>query len=126
MVNLTNYDDQFILDLIKQVNGNPYKCTANVQYAVKGNNLIPVLVIYQDCSIDWDDEYSTIFCERVDAVDFCNEVGMSIFDMETMLEYYSAEAFQQMVNDLEYEEEYEEWMAQELAWYNHARMMGWE
>lgn len=126
MVNLTNYDDQFILDLIKQVNGNPYKCTANVQYAVKGNNLIPVLVIYQDCSIDWDDEYSTIFCERVDAVDFCNEVGMSIFDMEAMLEYYSAEAYQQMINDLEYEEEYEEWMAQELAWYNHARMMGWE
>lgn len=126
MVNLTNYDDQFILDLIKQVNGNPYKCTANVQYAVKGNNLIPVLVIYQDCSIDWDDEYSTIFCERLDAVDFCNEVGMSIFDMEAMLEYYSAEAFQKMVNDLEYEEEYEEWMAQELAWYNHARMMGWE
>ena len=126
MVNLTNYDDQFILDLIKQVNGNPYKCTANVQYAVKGNNLIPVLVIYQDCSIDWDDEYSTIFCERVDAIDFCNEVGMSIFDMEAMLEYYSAEAYQQMINDLEYEEEYREWMAQELAWYNHARMMGWE
>ena len=126
MVNLTNYDDQFILDLIKQVKGNPYKCTANVQYAVKGNNLIPVLVIYQDCSIDWDDEYSTLFCERVDAVDFCNEVGMSIFDMEAMLEYYSAEAYQQMINDLEYEEEYREWMAQELAWYNKARMMGWE
>lgn len=126
MVNLTNYDDQFILDLIKQVNGNPYKCTANVQYAVKGNNLIPVLSIYQDNSTDWDVDDVILFCERVDAVDFCNEVGMSIFDMETMLEYYSAEAFQQMVNDLEYEEEYEEWMAQELAWYNHARMMGWE
>lgn len=126
MVNLTNYDDQFILDLIKQVNGNPYKCTANVQYAVKGNNLIPVLSIYQDNSTDWDVDDVILFCERVDAVDFCNEVGMSIFDMEAMLEYYSAEAFQQMVNDLEYEEEYEEWMAQELAWYNHARMMGWE
>jgi hypothetical protein len=126
MVNLTNYDDQFILDLIKQVNGNPYKCTANVQYAVKGNNLIPVLSIYQDNSTDWDVDDVILFCERVDAVDFCNEVGMSIFDMETMLEYYSAEAYQQMINDLEYEEEYREWMAQELAWYNHARMMGWE
>lgn len=126
MVNLTNYDDQFILDLIKQVNGNPYKCTANVQYAVKGNNLIPVLSIYQDNSTDWDVNDVILFCERVDAVDFCNEVGMSIFDMETMLEYYSAEAYQQMINDLEYEEEYREWMAQELAWYNHARMMGWE
>lgn len=126
MVNLTNYDDQFILDLIKQINGNPYKCTANVQYAVKGNNLIPVLSIYQDNSTDWDVDDVILFCERVDAVDFCNEVGMSIFDMETMLEYYSAEAYQQMINDLEYEEEYREWMAQELAWYNHARMMGWE
>jgi hypothetical protein len=126
MVNLTNYDDQFILDLIKQVNGNPYKCIANVQYAVKGNNLIPVLSIYQDNSTDWDVDDVILFCERVDAVDFCNEVGMSIFDMETMLEYYSAEAYQQMINDLEYEEEYREWMAQELAWYNHARMMGWE
>lgn len=126
MVNLTNYDDQFILDLIKQVNGNPYKCTANVQYAVKGNNLIPVLSIYQDNSTDWDVDDVILFCERVDAVDFCNEVGMSIFDMEAMLEYYSAEAYQQMINDLEYEEEYREWMAQELAWYNKARMMGWE
>ena len=126
MVNLTNYNDQFILDLIKQVNGNPYKCTANVQYAVRGNNLIPVLEIYQDNSTDWNVNDAILFCERVDAVDFCNEVGMSIFDMEAMVEYYSAEAYQQMINDLEYEEEYSEWMAQELAWYNKARMMGWE
>ena len=60
MRNLTNYDDQFILYLIEQAKGNPYKCTANVQYSVGFNKLIPMLVIYQDASIGWNDEYVTI------------------------------------------------------------------
>ena len=129
MVNLTNYDDQFILDLIKQVKGNPYKCTVNVQYAVKGNSLIPVLVIYQDCSIDWNDEYSTIFCEKVEAVNFCDDSHISIDDLHAMQEYYDSIAIQDSIEDIEYEqecEEYERALYEEDSWYIHARQMGWE
>jgi hypothetical protein len=129
MVNLTDYNDQFILDLIKQVKGNPYKCTANVQYAVGFNKLIPILVIYQDCSIDWDDEYSTIFYEKVDAVDFCDDNHISIGDLHTMQEYYDSIAIQKSIEDIEYEqecEEYERALYEEYSWYIHARQMGWE
>jgi hypothetical protein len=129
MRNLTEYNDQFILNLIGQAKGNPYKCTANVQYAVKGNNLIPVLVIYQDCSIGWDDEYSTIFCEKVDAVDFCDDNHISIDDLHTMQEYYDSIAIQNSIEDIEYEqecEEYERALYEEYSWYVHARQMGWE
>ena len=128
MRNLTEYNDQFILNLIEQVKGNPYKCTANVQYAVEGNHLIPVLVIYQDISLGWDDEYATVFCERKEAVDFCDE-SMSIGDLFAMIEYYTETSFQANVNDIEYEaecEEYEAALEAEHAWYIKARQMGWE
>ena len=32
----------------------------------------------------------------------------------------------EIIEDEEEEDMYDEWMAEELAWYNHARMMGWE
>lgn len=126
MRNLTDYNDQFILDLIKQVNGNPYKCTANVQYAVRFNRLIPVLVIYQDYSIGWDCDDRVIFCKDTAIIDFCDEMCISISDADNMLDYYSTVEFQKTVNDIEYEEEYDEWLYQEFAWYSHARQMGWE
>lgn len=129
MVNLTKYHDLFILHLIKQVNGNPYKCTANVQYAVGINRLIPMLVIYQDCSTDWDYEYSTIFCEKVDAVNFCSDNCISINDLHSMEEYYDSIAIQNGIEDIEYEqecEEYEEALYEEYSWYIKARQMGWE
>ena len=102
MRNLTNYNDQFILKLIKQVKGNPHKCTANVQYAVEFNKLIPMLVIYQDISIGWDYEYATIFCERVDTVNFCSDNCISIEDLRIMQEYYDSIAFQKNIDDIEY------------------------
>ena len=129
MKNLTTYNDQFILGLIKQVKGNPYKCTANVQYAVGSNKLIPMLVIYQDISLDWDYEYATIFCERVDAVNFCDDNHISIDDLHAMQEYYDSVAFQKNIDDIEYElacEEYERDLYEEYSWYIHARQMGWE
>ena len=128
MRNLTEYNDQFILSLIKQVKGNPYKCTANVQYAVEGNHLIPVLVIYQDINLGWDDEYATVFCERTEAVDFC-DCRMSIGNLFAMIEYYTKISFQISVNDIEYEaecEEYEAALEAEHSWYIKARQMGWE
>lgn len=129
MRNLTNYDDQFILDLIKQVKGNPYKCTANVQYAVGFNKLIPMLVIYQDISEGWDHEYSTIFCEKADAVNFCSDNCISIEGLRAMQEYYDSVALQKSIEDIEYEqecEEYERALQAEYDWYIKARQMGWE
>ena len=129
MRNLTEYNDQFILHLIKQVKGNPYKSIANVQYAVGFNRLIPMLVIYQDVSEGWDYEYSTIFCEKEDAVNFCDDNHISIGDLHAMQEYYSSVAFQKNVDDIEYElecEEYEKALYEEYSWYIYARQMGWE
>ena len=128
MRNLTEYNDQFILSLIEQAKGNPYKCTANVQYAVEGNNLIPVLVIYQDNSKDWDIDDAVLFCERTEAVDFCDE-NMSIGDLFAMSDYYKKISFQANVNDIEYMiecGEYENALQEEHKWYLKARQMGWE
>ena len=128
MRNLTEYNDQFILNMIEQVKGNPYKCTANVQYAVEGNHLIPVLVIYQDNSIGWEIDDAVLFCERTEAVDFCDE-RMSIGDLFAMIEYYTKISFQANVNDIEYEiaaEDYAKALQEEYSWYIKARQMGWE
>lgn len=128
MKNLTEYNDQFILGLIEQAKGNPYRCTANVQYGVEGNHLFPVLVIYQDISEGWENNDAVLFCERTEAVDFCDE-HMSIEDLSIMVDYYKNISFQEEINDIEYEmecEEYERALMEELAWYNHARQMGWE
>ena len=127
--NLTEYNDLFIRSLIKQANGNPYKCIASVQYSIEGDHFIPVLVIYQDNSIGWDIDDGVIFCERTAAVDFCDETNMSIDDFFTMVNYYENEAFQMEVNDIEYEvewEEYENVLQEEYNWYLKARQMGWE
>lgn len=129
MKNLTNYNSQFILSLIEQAHGNPYKCTANVQWAVEGSHIIPVLVIYQDNSQSWDIDDAVLFCERTTAIDFCDEFMLTIDDLFTMVNYYENISFQKEVNDIEYEvecEEYEQALMEELAWYNHARQMGWE
>ena len=129
MRNFTNYDDQFILHLIEQVKGNPHKCTSNVQYSVGFNKLIPMLVIYQDASMDWDDEYAIIFCEDTEAVNFCSDNCISIGDLRAMQEYYDSIAIQNGIEDIEYEqecEEYERALYEEYSWYIHARQMGWE
>ena len=125
MRNLTEYSDQYILDLIEDCNANPYKCTANVQWTVGFNKLIPVLCIYQDSSIDWDNDDRCIFCEQTALIDLCEEMCMSIWDAKAMLEYYSKQSFQKNVNDIEYEiecEEYEAALEAEHSWY----IKGWE
>lgn len=129
MRNLTEYNDQFILNLIKQVKGNPYKSTAIVQYAVSFNKLIPVLCIYQDFSQGWDYDDRCIFCEQTALLDLCEEMHMSVWDAKAMIEYYSEQSFQKNVNDIEYEiecEEYEAALEAEHSWYIKARQMGWE
>ena len=124
MRNLTEYNDQFILSLIEQVKGNPYKCTANVQYAVGFNKLIPMLVIYQDYSTGWDYDDRQIFCETKEAVDFCLDNCMTLEDLKAMQEYYDTVALQHGIDDAEYEkecEEYEQALYEEYSWYIQAR-----
>ena len=129
MRNFTNYNDQLILHLIGQVKGNPHKCTANVQYAVGFNKLIPMLVIYQDYSTGWDYDERQIFCETTEAVDFCLDNCMTLEDLKAMQEYYDTVGFQHAIDDAEYEkecEEYEQALYEEYSWYIKARQMGWE
>lgn len=51
---------------------------------------------------------------------FSEDMGMNLSDIEGLL----------VTEELQYlkekEEEYDLAMVEELAWYNHARMMGWE
>ena len=61
---------------------------------------------------------------------FSEDMGMNLSDIDALLYITSLEEFQYV--EYEKEEEYEEYeeydlaMVEELAWYNHARMMGWE
>lgn len=119
MRNKSKYNDQFILGLIKQVNGNPYTCTAFEQYAVVGNHIVPVLMICQD---DVDADEAILFCERTEAVDFCDG-NMTIGDLFAMVYYYEKISFQKNVNDIEYEDEckeYEAALQKQYSWYKTA------
>jgi hypothetical protein len=129
MKNLTDYSDQYILSLMEDANANPHKCTANVQYAVSSNKIVPVLCIYQDFSKDWDYDDRCIFCEQTALLDLCDWMGISLWIAHNMVDYYKEESFQNNVNDLEYEvecEEYEAALEAEHSWYIKARQNGWE
>lgn len=62
---------------------------------------------------------------------FSEDTGMNLSDIEGLPaaeELQEAQCIQYQL-EYEYEEKEEEYsldMAEELAWYNHARMMGWE
>ncbi len=58
---------------------------------------------------------------------FSEDMRMNLSDIDALLYITSLEEFQYV--EYEKEEEYDEYdlaMVEELAWYNHARMMGWE
>lgn len=118
MKNLTDYNNDYLLDIIRGLGGNPHKCTVSVQYAVVGNSLIPVLSIYEDLSKDWDIDDVIIFCERTEAVDFCDKNKMTFEDLFSRNRYYEKESFQKMVNDIEFEiEDQEYWKAVWKDWH---------
>lgn len=125
MRNLTDYDDLFISSLIEQAGGKPYKCTANVQYGVEYPRIVPFLVIYQDYSEDWDYDDRVIYCEKVETLDFCNEMHITIEDMHAMLEYYNNISFQRVVNDIEFEIEDEKYWKSLYDDLHFCKMMGW-
>lgn len=125
MRNLTDYDDLFISSLIEQAGGKPYKCTANVQYGVEYPRIVPFLVIYQDYSEDWDYDDRVIYCEKVETLDFCDEMHITIEDMHAMLEYYNNISFQRVVNDIEFEIEDEKYWKSLYDDLHFCKMMGW-
>lgn len=62
---------------------------------------------------------------------FSEDTGMNLSDIERLPAAEELQEVQYIQYQLEYEYEEEEEehnlaMAEELAWYNHARMMGWE
>lgn len=57
---------------------------------------------------------------------FSEDMGMNLSDINALLYITSSEGLQYQLECEEEEEEYDLAMVEELAWYNHARMMGWE
>lgn len=60
--------------------------------------------------------------EVIVAMQFAEDMGMNLSDLDVLLYVTSTEGLQHQLDT----EEEEEDMIEELAWYNHARMMGWE
>lgn len=57
---------------------------------------------------------------------FSEDMGMNLSDIDALLYVTSSEGLQYQLECEEKEEEYDLDMVEEHAWYNHARMMGWE
>ena len=64
--------------------------------------------------------------EIVTTLQFSEDMGINIQDISDLLYITSSEGLQYQLDTEEEEEEYNLAMVEELAWYNHARMMGWE
>lgn len=60
--------------------------------------------------------------EVIELLQFLEVMGMNPSDINDLLYITSSEGLQYQLDT----EEEEEDMMEELAWYNHARMMGWE
>lgn len=60
--------------------------------------------------------------EVITSLQFLEVMGMNPSDINDLLYITSSEGLQYQLDT----EEEEEDMIEELAWYNHARMMGWE
>ena len=60
--------------------------------------------------------------EVITLLQFAEDMAINILDIDNLLFITSSEGIQYQLDT----EEEEEDMMEELAWYNHARMMGWE
>lgn len=61
-----------------------------------------------------------------ETLQFSEDMGMNLSDIDALLYITSSEGLQYQLECEEEEEEHDLAMVEELAWYNHARMMGWE
>lgn len=64
--------------------------------------------------------------EVIATLQFSEDMGLNPSDINSLLYITSTEGIQYQLDAEEEEEEYNSAMVEELAWYNHARMMGWE
>ena len=64
--------------------------------------------------------------EIITTLQFSENMGIDPSDINTLLYITSSDGIQYQLDAEEEEEEYGQAMIEELAWYNHARMMGWE
>ena len=60
--------------------------------------------------------------EVIRLLQFLEDMGINVSDVDSLFYATSSEGLQYQLDTEEEEEEY----SSELAWYNHARMMGWE
>ena len=60
--------------------------------------------------------------EVIALLQFSEYMGINVLDIDDLFFITSSEGLQYLIDT----EEEEEDMIEELAWYNHARMMGWE
>lgn len=60
--------------------------------------------------------------EVIALLQFLEDMGINVSDIDDLFYATSSEGLQYQLDT----EEEEEDMIEELAWYNHARMMGWE
>lgn len=60
--------------------------------------------------------------EVIATLQFLEDMGINVSDIDDLFYATSSEGLQYQLDT----EEEEEDMIEELAWYNHARMMGWE
>lgn len=60
--------------------------------------------------------------EVIRLLQFLEDMGINVSDVDSLFYATSSEGLQYQLDT----EEEEEDMIEELAWYNHARMMGWE
>ena len=73
---------------------------------------------------DWNGKPAAEFITVT--LQFSEDMGMNLSDINALLYITSPEGLQYQLECGEEEEEYDLAMVEELAWYNHARMMGWE
>lgn len=64
--------------------------------------------------------------EIISTLKFSEDMGINVSDINSLLYITSTEGIQYWLDAEEEEEEYNSAMVEELAWYNHARRMGWE
>nr|UVM92000.1 MAG: hypothetical protein [Bacteriophage sp.] len=73
---------------------------------------------------DWNGKPAAEFITVT--LQFSEDMGMNLSDINALPYITSSEGLQYQLECEEEEEEYDLAMVEELAWYNHARMMGWE
>ena len=86
MNNLTHYADNFLLELIQQVDANQHKCTANIQL---DSNYVPFLNIWEEIPMGgWDYDEHVVFSQAAGLIDLCDEMDVMPSDVHAMTAFW--------------------------------------